>query len=119
MMSGVTAKPPPWAQWKQMLDDPEPDPLEVARLAASHQRYLAALEEHEVAAARRSGHSRAEIAEAVGTTRQAAWSRLRYTLNEPEARDAFAAEERKRLADLMVTLERDRQDPDTRRRRLR
>ncbi len=69
-----------WDQWDALLAQPDPDPLEVMTLAAQYQRYLDAIAERAIPAARSSGATWEQIGSAVGTTRQAAWQRYRFLL---------------------------------------
>ena len=64
-----------FGELEQVLDDR--DPLRVLREVAKYQRYLSAIEDQAVKAARSSGHTWEEIARAVGNSRQAAWKRWR------------------------------------------
>jgi hypothetical protein len=57
---------------------PGDDPLEELRNTWAFQRYLLALQERAVRAARAAGHSWEDIARSLGTTRQAAWQRWRH-----------------------------------------
>jgi hypothetical protein len=69
-----------WAAWDELLGQPEPDPMEVLRLAAQYQRYLDAIQIKAVPAARQAGHTWEEIGNAIGTSRQAVWQRFRGVL---------------------------------------
>ena len=66
-----------FGELEQVLDDRGADPLQVLREVAKYQRYLAAIEDQAVKAARSAGHTWEEIARAVGNSRQAAWKRWR------------------------------------------
>jgi len=66
-----------FTQWRQLLRRTDPDPLEVAALAATFERYFDAVKTQAVKAARASGKSWNEVAEAIGTSRQSAWERYR------------------------------------------
>ena len=68
-----------WRRWRSLLTSADPDPLEVARLAATFERYFDAVKTQAVKAARASGHSWEEIAGSLGTSRQSAWERYRRT----------------------------------------
>jgi hypothetical protein len=69
-----------WDEWEALLAQPNPDPLEVVTLAAQYQRYLDAIVERAIPAARNAGATWEQIGTAVGTTRQAAWQRYRFLL---------------------------------------
>jgi hypothetical protein len=56
--------------------DPASEPLEVLKMVGTYQRYLEAIEEHAVAAARAAGKTWEDIAAALGVRRQSAWKRL-------------------------------------------
>ena len=60
-------------KWVRIIEDPESDPIDVLRTVGTYKRYLAALEDKAVAAARASGRTWDEIASALGTKRQSAW----------------------------------------------
>lgn len=66
-----------WSEWDELLAQPEPDPMEVIRLAAQYQRYLDAIQTKAVPAARDAGHTWEEIGKALGTSRQAVWQKFR------------------------------------------
>jgi hypothetical protein len=66
-----------WDDWDALLAQPEPDPLEVLKLASQYQRYLDAIQMKAVPAARAEGHTWDEIGKAIGTSRQAVWQRFR------------------------------------------
>lgn len=66
-----------WAEWRRMTKSAAPDPLEVARLASTFERYFDAVKTEAVKAARASGHSWEDVAATLGTTRQSAWQRYR------------------------------------------
>jgi hypothetical protein len=61
--------------WEQILESPDPDPLEILRLAAAFGSYFEAVERDGVAFARANGRTWAQIAEALGSSRQAVWQR--------------------------------------------
>ena len=66
-----------WKRWRELTKHASPDPLEVARLAATFERYFDAVKTEAVKAARASGHSWEEVAATLGTSRQSAWERYR------------------------------------------
>jgi hypothetical protein len=66
-----------FGELEQVLDDRGADPLEVLREVSKYQRYLSAIEDQAVTAARSAGRTWEEIAGAVGNSRQAAWKRWR------------------------------------------
>jgi hypothetical protein len=68
---------PLWNEWRQLLGGDAPDPLEVARLASTFERYFDAVKTEAVKAARAGGQTWEDVATAVGTTRQSAWERYR------------------------------------------
>jgi hypothetical protein len=67
-----------WRQWQHMIASAEPDPLAVARMASTFERYFDSVKTEAVRAARATGHSWEDVARAVGTTRQSAWQRYRW-----------------------------------------
>jgi hypothetical protein len=83
----------PWEEFDAVLHDPETTPVDVLRAVGTYLRYLSAIEEEAVRAARRTGATWEDIGEAIGVTRQAAWQRLRH-LEEAVHADA---EERERF----------------------
>ena len=66
-----------WAQWRKLTRSSSPDPLEVAKLATTFERYFDAIKTEAVRAARASGHSWEEVASTLGTSRQSSWERYR------------------------------------------
>jgi hypothetical protein len=66
-----------WQQWRRLTKSASPDPLEVAKLASTFERYFDAVKTEAVKAARASGHSWEEVATTLGTSRQSAWERYR------------------------------------------
>jgi hypothetical protein len=66
-----------FGELERVLGDRGADPLDVLREVAKYQRYLSAIEDQAVKAARSAGHTWEEIARAVGNSRQAAWKRWR------------------------------------------
>lgn len=66
-----------FAALDRVLSDRGATPLDVLREVARYQRYLLAIEDQAVSAARRAGSTWEEIAQAVGNSRQAAWKRWR------------------------------------------
>ena len=73
----MTKPPDLWRKWRALLSSSDPDPLEVAQLASTFERYFDAVKTEAVKAARASGHSWEEIAGSLGTSRQSAWERYR------------------------------------------
>ena len=73
-----------WQVWDDLIQQDTPNPLEVLQAAAKYERYLYAVEERAVRAARSSGHTWEEIAEVLGTSRQGAWQRWRRFCISPE-----------------------------------
>jgi hypothetical protein len=72
-------KPDLWNQWRRLLRQATPDPLEVAKLASTFERYFSAVKTQAVRAARQRGDSWEDIAAILGTSRQSAWQRYRMT----------------------------------------
>jgi hypothetical protein len=66
-----------WARWRRLIRQSAPDPLEVAKMASTFERYFDAVKTEAVKAARGAGHSWEEIASTLGTSRQSAWERYR------------------------------------------
>ena len=66
-----------WTEWRRLTKTASPDPLEVAKLASTFERYFDAVKTEAVKAARADGHSWEEIATTLGTSRQSAWERYR------------------------------------------
>jgi len=66
-----------FADLDRVLSDRKATPLDVLREVAKYQRYLLAVEDRAVDAARSSGCTWEAIAQAVGNSRQAAWKRWR------------------------------------------
>ena len=66
-----------WAEWRRLTKSESPDPLEVARLASTFERYFDAVKTEAVKAARATGHTWEEVASTLGTSRQSAWERYR------------------------------------------
>ena len=62
-----------WREWQRLTKSASPDPLEVAKLAATFERYFDAVKTEAVKAARASGHSWEVVASTLGTSRQSAW----------------------------------------------
>jgi hypothetical protein len=81
----VTSGDELWVKWRQLMKRESPDPLEVATLAATFERYFDAVKTEAVKAARASGHSWEDVAATLGTSRQSAWERYR---NAERARTA-------------------------------
>ena len=65
-----------WRDWERLRRSEDPDPVEVARIAGDLVQYFSALQAQAVAAAQEQGRSWADIGEAIGTSRQAAWQRF-------------------------------------------
>lgn len=74
---GVEPKHDLWNEWRRLLRQQSPDPLEVAKLASTFERYFDAVKTEAVKAARAAGVSWEEIATSLGTSRQSAWERYR------------------------------------------
>lgn len=97
----------PWSEFDRVLHDPATTPLDVLRVVGTYRRYLDAIEEHGVRAARRTGATWEDIGAALGVTRQAAWQRLRQAEEAARAaagadgRAQFQAEELKKLAAIL------------------
>jgi hypothetical protein len=66
-----------WSRWRRLIRQTAPDPLEVAKMASTFERYFDAVKTEAVKAARSTGHSWEEIASTLGTSRQSAWERYR------------------------------------------
>ena len=66
-----------WSEWRRLTKTASPNPLEVAQLASTFERYFDAVKTEAVKAARAAGHSWEEIAGTLGTSRQSAWERYR------------------------------------------
>jgi hypothetical protein len=66
-----------WSEWRRLTKTASPDPLAVARLASTFERYFDAVKTEAVKAARAAGHSWEEVAATLGTSRQSAWERYR------------------------------------------
>lgn len=82
-----------WEWWERAVRDPASDPLEILQLIGMYQRYLSAVEKEAVTAARATGRTWEEIAGAIGTSRQAAWERLKgLDPEEASLRQALATE---------------------------
>jgi hypothetical protein len=64
-----------WEAWERILDSRDPDPLEILRAAAAFGSYFEAVERDGIAFARAKGLTWAQIAEALGSSRQAVWQR--------------------------------------------
>jgi hypothetical protein len=74
---GVEPEHDLWNEWRRLLRQQSPDPLEVAKLASTFERYFDAVKTEAVKAARAAGVSWEEIATSLGTSRQSAWERYR------------------------------------------
>jgi hypothetical protein len=74
---GVEQKDELWNEWRRLLRQQSPDPLEVAKLASTFERFFDAVKTEAVKAARAAGASWEEIATSLGTSRQSAWERYR------------------------------------------
>jgi DNA invertase Pin-like site-specific DNA recombinase len=66
-----------WNHWRRLTRTMSPDPLEVAKLASTFERYFDAVKTEAVKAARAAGHSWEEVSATLGTSRQSAWERYR------------------------------------------
>jgi DNA invertase Pin-like site-specific DNA recombinase len=66
-----------WNEWRRLTRQTAPDPLAVAKLASTFERYFDAVKTEAVKAARAAGHSWEDIAANLGTSRQSAWERYR------------------------------------------
>jgi hypothetical protein len=66
-----------WSEWRRLTKTPSPEPLAVAKLASTFERYFDAVKTEAVKAARSAGHSWEDIAATLGTSRQSAWERYR------------------------------------------
>ena len=77
ILTDVSATDDLWQQWRRLTKSASPDPLEVAKLASTFERYFDAVNTEAVKAARKSGHSWEEVAATLGTSRQSAWERYR------------------------------------------
>ena len=75
-----------WGEWRKLTKSSSPDPLEVAKLATTFERYFDAVKTEAVKAARASGHSWEEVASTLGTSRQSAWERYRLAERTRSAR---------------------------------
>jgi len=64
-----------WESWEAIRANPDPDPLEVLRVAGTFRRYFEMAEREGIAFARVGGHTWEQIAEALGQSRQAVWQR--------------------------------------------
>jgi hypothetical protein len=73
----MTASDDLWSRWRRLIRQSSPDPLEVATMASTFERYFDAVKTEAVKAARAEGHSWEEIASTLGTSRQSAWERYR------------------------------------------
>ena len=60
-----------WEAWERILESRDPDPLEILRAAAAFGSYFEAVERDGIAFARAKGLTWAQIAEALGSSRQA------------------------------------------------
>ena len=81
-----------WGEWERIRNAPEPDPLEVLRIAAMYGRYFDAVEQEAIGVARKLGKTWDEIAAALGQTRQAVWQRAHRNPRLQNAlRDLYAA----------------------------
>ena len=75
-----------WNEWRRLTRIEAPDPLEVAKLASTFERYFDAVKTEAVKAARAAGHSWEDVAAALGTSRQSAWERYRLAERVRNAR---------------------------------
>lgn len=96
-----------WTEFDRVLHNPTSTPLDVLRVIGTYRRYLDAIEEHAVRAARRTGTTWEDIGAALGVSRQAAWQRLRQAEEavraaaDPDGREQFQAEELKKLTAIL------------------
>jgi hypothetical protein len=81
-----------WESWEAIRANPDPDPLEVLRVAGTFRRYFETAEREGIAFARAEGNTWEQIAEALGQSRQAVWQRS----NREVASRAFLDGHRKR-----------------------
>lgn len=63
-------------KWLRLIEDSQADPIDVLKTVGTYQRYLAAIEERAVRAARAAGRTWEEIAGAIGVSRQTAWEKF-------------------------------------------
>lgn len=63
-------------KWLRLIEDSQADPIEVLKTVGTYQRYLGAIEERAVQAARAVGRTWEEIAGAIGVSRQTAWEKF-------------------------------------------
>lgn len=92
--SVVTMKPESfWEQWERIRASPDPDPLEVLRLATAFCRYFETAQKEAISFARSSGLTWEQIAESLGQSRQAIWQRAR---RDPELREQLHATMKRR-----------------------
>ena len=61
--------------WLRLIESTETDPLEVMKVVGTYQRYLEAIEERAVRAARSMGRTWDEISGAMGVKKQSAWAK--------------------------------------------
>src|SRR3954447_24111271 len=74
-----------FAEWDQAVSGSTPDPMRIAALSARFLAYFTVVQKEAVTVAAASGRSWTEIAEVLGTTRQAAWQRFSRVLqSNPE-----------------------------------
>jgi hypothetical protein len=75
ILAGMDSAEGFWGAWERILENRDPDPLQVLRAAAAFANYFEAVERDGIAFARAKGHTWAQIAEALGSSRQAVWQR--------------------------------------------
>lgn len=63
-------------KWLRLIEDSQADPIDVLKTVGTYQRYLGAIEERAVQAARAAGRTWEEIAGAIGVSRQTAWEKF-------------------------------------------
>ena len=63
----VTSGDDLWKRWRQLTKSESPDPLEVARVAATFERYFDAVKTEAVKAARASGRTWEDVANTLET----------------------------------------------------
>ena len=92
-----------WESWERIRASPDPDPLEVLRVAAAFGRYFDAAQKEAISFARSAGSSWEQIAETLGQSRQALWQRA----NRDASLQAMLTASAKRQWEML------RRDPDS------
>lgn len=64
-----------WTAWERIRASPDPDPLEVLRVAAAFTRYFETAQKEAIAFARSAGLSWEHIAGSLGRSRRSVWQR--------------------------------------------